>query len=247
MAKFKLLGVGSNAKTIKGDGEEYETAILYMTPFKVAVGGKTFNSCSMAEQAGCIDACLNTAGRAGIIKKGETTNTIQAARLRKAQWFYSDREGFMLQLMQDIAKHQTSCEKRGIQAVVRLNGTTDIRWELVKVQGYTIFELFPRVQFYDYTKIANRNTSHIENYHLTWSYSGASERYAAMMQTAVEKGMNVATVFRKAYNEKAWMGLPVVDGDKDDLRIKDPKGGHIVALYAKGKAKKDQSGFVVDA
>ena len=247
MAKFKLLGVGSNAKTIKGDGEEYETAILYMTPFKVAVGGKTFNSCSMAEQAGCIDACLNTAGRAGIIKKGETTNTIQAARLRKAQWFYSDREGFMLQLMQDIAKHQTSCEKRGIQAVVRLNGTTDIRWELVKVQGYTIFELFPRVQFYDYTKIANRNTSHIENYHLTWSYSGASEKYAAMMQTAVDKGMNVATVFRKAYNEKSWMGLPVVDGDKDDLRIKDPKGGHIVALYAKGKAKKDTSGFVVDA
>ena len=247
MSKFKLLGVGSNAKTIKGDGEEYETAILYMTPFKVAVGGKTFNSCSMAEQAGCIDACLNTAGRAGIIKKGETTNTIQAARLRKAQWFYSDRESFMLQLMQDIAKHQTSCEKRGIQAVVRLNGTTDIRWELIKVQGYTIFELFPRVQFYDYTKIANRNTSHIENYHLTWSYSGASERYAAMMQTAVEKGMNVATVFRKAYNEKAWMGLPVVDGDKDDLRIKDPKGGHIVALYAKGKAKKDTSGFVVDA
>lgn len=247
MAKFKLLGVGSNAKTIKGDGEEYETAILYMTPYKVAVGGKTYNSCSMAEQASCIEGCLNTAGRAGIIKKGETTNTIQAARLRKAHWFYSDREGFMLQLMQDIAKHQTSCEKRGIQAVVRLNGTTDIRWELIKVQGYTIFELFPRVQFYDYTKIANRNTSHIENYHLTWSYSGASERYAAMMQTAVDKGMNVATVFRKAYNEKAWMGLPVVDGDKDDLRIKDPKGGHIVALYAKGKAKKDTSGFVVDA
>lgn len=247
MAKFKLLGVGSNAKTIKGDGEEYETAILYMTPYKVAVGGKTYNSCSMAEQASCIDGCLNTAGRAGIIKKGETTNTIQAARLRKAQWFYSDREGFMLQLMQDIAKHQTSCEKRGIQAVVRLNGTTDIRWELVKVQGYTIFELFPRVAFYDYTKIANRNTSHIENYHLTWSYSGASERYAAMMQTAIDKGMNVATVFRKVFNAKTWKGLPVVDGDKDDLRIKDPKGGHIVALYAKGKAKKDTSGFVVDA
>lgn len=248
MSKFKLIGVGTNAKTIKGDGEEYETAILYMTPWKVSVGGKSFNSCSMAKQAGCIDACLNTAGRAGIIKKGETTNTIQAARLRKAQWFYSDRTGFMAQLMQDIAKHEKSCQKRGIQAVVRLNGTTDIRWELIKLCGSTIFELFPDVQFYDYTKIANRNTSHIPNYHLTWSYSNASPKYAAMMQIALDRGMNVATVFRKAFDyAKTWQGLPVVDGDKDDLRINDPKGGHIVALYAKGKAKKDTSGFVVDA
>ena len=247
MSKFKLIGVGTNAKTIKGDGEEYETAILYMAPYKVTVKGKLFNSCAMASEAGCIDACLNTAGRAGIIKTGETTNAIQAARLRKAQWFYSDRDGFMRQLMQDIAKHQTSCEKRGIQPVVRLNGTTDIRWELIKLDGYTIFELFPRVQFYDYTKIANRNTSHIENYHLTWSYSGAKASYAAMMQTALDRGMNIATVFRKAFDGVTWKGLPVVDGDKDDLRIKDPKGGHIVALYAKGKAKKDTSGFVVDA
>jgi hypothetical protein len=103
------------------------------------------------------------------------------------------------------------------------------------------------VQFYDYTKIANRNTDHIPNYHLTWSYSNASPKYAAMMQTALDRGMNVATVFRKAFDyANTWMGLPVVNGDADDLRILDPKGGHIVALYAKGKAKKDTSGFVVD-
>ena len=248
MSNYKLLGVGNNAKTIKGDGSEYLTGILYMKPWKISVGNKTFNSCSMAEQAGCIEGCLNTAGRAGIIKKGETSNTIQDARLRKAKWFYSDRDSFMIQLMQDIAKFQTYCNKRDIQPVIRLNGTTDIRWELIKVDGYTIFELFPRVQFYDYTKIANRNTSHIENYHLTWSYSGASEAYAGMMQRALDAGMNVATVFRKAFNYNyKWKGLPVVNGDADDLRILDPKGGHIVALYAKGKAKKDTSGFVVDA
>ena len=237
---YKLLGVGTNAKTVKGDGDEYLTAIVYMTPWKVSIKGKTFNSCAMAEQAGCINACLNTAGRGAM-------NSVQTARERKAQWFYSDRDGFMRQLMQDIAKFQNYCNKRGIQPVVRLNGTTDIRWELVKLDGYTIFELFPRVQFYDYTKIANRNTAHIENYHLTWSYSGASDSYAAMMKTALARGMNVATVFRKAFNAKTWQGLPVVDGDADDLRILDPKGGHIVALYAKGKAKKDTSGFVVDA
>jgi hypothetical protein len=175
-------------------------------------------------------------------------NCVQAARQRKAEWFYRDRDGFMQQLMQDIAKFQTYCVKRGIQPVVRLNGTTDIRWELIKLEGFTIFELFPRVQFYDYTKIANRNTSHIENYHLTWSYSNASPKYAAMMQTALDRGMNVATVFRKAFDyANTWKGLPVVNGDADDLRILDPKGGHIVALYAKGQAKRDTSGFVVDA
>ena len=240
MSNYKLIGVGTNAKTIKGDGDEYLTAILYMTPYKIMVDNKWYNSCSMAVLAGCIEGCLNTAGRGAM-------NCVQAARQRKAEWFYRDRDGFMLQLMQDVAKFQTYCNKRGIQPVVRLNGTTDIRWELIKIEGYTLFDLFPRVQWYDYTKIANRNTDHIDNYHLTWSYSNASPKYAAMMQTALDRGMNVATVFRKAFDyANTWMGLPVVNGDADDLRILDPKGGHIVALYAKGKAKKDTSGFVVD-
>ena len=241
MSNYKLIGVGTNAKTRKGDGSEYLTGILYMKPWKVAVKGKTFNSCSMAEQAGCIAPCLNTAGRGAM-------NSVQDARERKAQWFYSDREGFMRQLVADLYRFQAYCRKRGIQPVIRLNGTTDIRWELIKcANGSSIFEAFPLIQFYDYTKIANRKTSHLPNYHLTWSYSGANEAYAGMMQRALDAGMNVAAVFRNPLTAKTWQGLPVVDGDKDDLRILDPKGGHIVALYAKGQAKKDTSGFVVDA
>ena len=96
MSQYKLLGVGTNAKTVKGDGDEYLTAILYMTPYKVMVDNKLYNSCSMAVLAGCIDACLNTAGRGAM-------NSVQSARERKAQWFYRDRDGFMTQLMQDIA------------------------------------------------------------------------------------------------------------------------------------------------
>ena len=242
MSNYKLIGVGTNAKTKKGDGSEYLTAIIYMAPFKVVVDGKTFNSCAMAEQAECFKPCLNVAGRGAM-------HSVQAARLRKAEWFYRDRESWMRQLMVDLAKFQNYCAKRNIQPVVRLNGTTDIRFELVKLDGYTIFELFPRIEFYDYTKIANRNVEHIDNYHLTWSYSGSNAKYAAMMQTALSKGMNVATVFRKAFDySNTWQGLPVVNGDADDLRILDPKGGHIVALYAKGKAaRQDTSGFVVDA
>lgn len=237
---YKLLGVGTNAKTIKGDGSEYLTAILYMTPYKVMVDGKLFNSCSMAAIAGCIDPCLYTAGRGAF-------NNVQTARQRKAELFYRDRDSFMDQLIIDISKFEQYCNKRGIQPCVRLNGTTDIRWELIKVDGKNVFEIFPNVQYYDYTKIANRKCKDIPNYHLTWSYSNANPEYAKLLDKALEQGMNAAVVYRKEYHKPKWQGYPVIDGDKDDLRFLDPKGGHIVALYAKGKAKKDTSGFVQEA
>lgn len=241
---YKLIGVGNNAKTIKGDGSEYLTAILYMTPYKVMVDGKLFNSCSMAAIAQCIEACLYTAGRGAM-------SNVQTARQRKAEWFYRDKASFMQQLVEDIRKFEAYCVKRGIKPVVRLNGTTDIRWELIKVKhktdnfeaDLTIFQIFPNVQFYDYTKIANRKVSGIRNYHLTWSYSGANADYAAKLDTALAQGMSVAVVFRDVYTKDTWRGVPVIDGDKDDLRFTDPQS-HIVKLYAKGKAKKDTTGFV---
>ena len=244
MSNYKLIGVGTNAKTIKGDGSEYLTAILYMTPYKIMVDGKLFNSCSMAAIASCIDACLYTAGR------GKFSN-VQTARQRKAQWFYKDRQGFLAQLIIDIDKFRNYCRKRGIQPCVRLNGTTDIRWELQRYMGEkNVFEIFPDVQFYDYTKIANRKVKDIPNYHLTWSYSNANPEYAKLLDKAMEQGMNAAVVFRSNFIKVVpkcwhkWKGYPVIDGDSDDLRFLDPKGGHIVALYAKGDAKKDRSGFV---
>jgi len=235
---YKLLGVGTNAKTIKGDSDEYLTAILYMTPYKIMVDGKLFNSCSMAAIASCIDGCLNTAGRGAF-------NNVQTARQRKAEWFYRDRDSFMDQLVIDVAKFANYCRKRDIQPCIRLNGTTDIRWELILIDGKNIFEWFPSVQWYDYTKIPNRKVSHLSNYHLTWSYSAANPKYEKYFDNVISNGMSVAVVFRKPYQSKSWRGYKVVDGDKDDLRFLDPKQS-IVALYAKGKAKKDMTGFVID-
>ena len=238
MPTYKLLGVGTNAKTIKGDGSEYLTAILYMTPYKVMVDGKSFNSCSMAEQASCIEGCLYTAGRGAF-------NNVQTARQRKAEWFYRDKDSFMSQLYEDITKFSNYCFKRGIKPCVRLNGTTDIRWELIKFSdGLNVFEQFSDVQFYDYTKIPNRKADY-PNYHLTWSYSSANAKYEDLFWDVIRKGMSVAVVFRKPIDMTTWRGYKVVDGDKDDLRFLDPKQS-IVALYAKGRAKKDTSGFVVD-
>tara|TARA_R100000951_G_scaffold97740_1_gene87460 strand:- start:1 stop:606 length:606 start_codon:yes stop_codon:yes gene_type:complete len=198
----------------------------------------------MAAMASCIEGCLYTAGRGAF-------SNVQTARQRKAEWFYRDRVGFMDQLFEDITKFEAYCKKRGIQPCVRLNGTTDIRWELIPISNIVkgepkknIFELFPNVQFYDYTKISNRKVADYPNYHLTWSYSNANPEYAKLLDKIIEGGMNVAVVFRSEYKKSLWCTYPVVDGDKDDLRFLDPKGRHIVALYAKGRAKKDTSGFV---
>ena len=43
----------------------------------------------------------------------------------------------------------------------------------------------------------------------------------------------------------SWKGFPVYDGDDTDVRFLDPKGGYVIGLRAKGKAKKDKTGFVV--
>jgi hypothetical protein len=128
--------------------------------------------------------------------------------------------------------------KYNLTPVFRLNGTSDIRWETVKVDGFdNIMAMFPNVQFYDYTKIANRRDLPA-NYHLTFSLA---ESNLADAERALANGMNVAAVFRTV--PKVFLSVPVIDGDATDLRFLDPKGV-IVGLKAKGKAKKDDSGFV---
>jgi hypothetical protein len=192
----------------------------------------------MAEQAQCIDGCLNTAGRGQM-------SSVQIGRARKTQWFAQDRAGFMAQLVADLESFVSYCSKRGIQPCVRLNGTSDIRWELIPVEGHrNIMEAFPNVIWYDYTKIANRRNVPA-NYHLTWSYSAANEAYAKQHAIAKANGLNIAVVFRRKGDiPTQFLGLPTIDGDRDDMRFLDPKGV-VVALYAKGKAKQDNTGFVV--
>ena len=237
-AKYNFIGnlirAGGDAKTVKGNGSGYLTAIMYMTPYKTL--GR--NLCPMAETAGCLEGCLNTAGRGAM-------NSVQKGRARKAEWFIKDQAGFMAQLVKDCIRFVAYCDKRGIKPAIRLNGTADVRWELIKHDGLNLFEIFPEIMFYDYTKIANRPLD-IPNYKLTFSYSEASAAYEKQCEIALKRGMNIAVVFRdKESIPERFLGLPTIDGDKTDLRFLDPSQS-IVALYAKGKARKDQSGFVVD-
>jgi hypothetical protein len=241
---MNLLSVG-NPKTLKGMAQGYNTYILHLAPGSLS----GHNTCPKATE-GCLSACLNTAGRGGMFKKGENTNNIQKARIRKTQLFYNNRDEFMALLVKDITLAIKQSAKVGLIPVFRLNGTSDLSWEKypVTINGvvYTnIFNAFENVQFYDYTKVIGRKVKGITNYHLTFSM--ADGNYLDCKQ-AVNEGLNIAVVFgikkgspmpEKFFNSN----MTVFNGDESDLRFLDPKNS-IIGLYAKGKAKKDTSGFV---
>jgi hypothetical protein len=232
-----LLGFDTNAKTVKGEQLGFLTGILYLAPSDIS----GFNVCPMAKIAQCEEACLYTAGRGAF-------NSIQLARINKTQYFFNDRQNFMLNIVKDIEKGIKQANKAGLTLLIRLNGTSDIKWENVFFdydnKKTNIFDLFPNIQFYDYTKIANR-IDLPKNYDLTFSYSGVIE-YQPYVKKAIDNQMRIATVFRSIKHiPNEFLGLPVVSGDNSDIRHLDDQNT-IVALYAKGKAKKDTSGFVVD-
>ena len=231
--KQKLLGIGTSYKTIKSEKVGVLTGILYMAPYNLS--GK--NVCPNAS-AGCAAACLNTSGRGAM-------HVVQAARLKKTQRFFEDRQQFLWDLVNEIRALKRKAQARGMKAAVRLNGTSDLPYEKYKVRdtGKNIMELFPDIQFYDYTKLETRITKGQlpSNYHLTFSRAEDNDHKL----DAVLKHTSAAVVFSGEL-PATWRGYPVIDGDEHDARFLDPGPGYIVSLTAKGKAKDDKSGFVVD-
>lgn len=238
----------SNPKLMKGTARGYLSFVLHLSP----ADRSGYNVCPMAS-AGCKAACLNTAGRGGLFKAGENTNMIQEARIRKTRLFFEDRTTFMLALVKNIRKAEKRAKKLGLIPVIRLNGTSDIRWETVQIPCSkgpqdalpnfypNIMSVFPHIQFYDYTKLANRKNIPA-NYHLTFS---RSEENDSILPTIDH---NIAVVFGVKKGKplpSTYLNRPVVDGDETDLRFLDPKGV-IVGLRGKGKARKGSfDNFVV--
>lgn len=229
---FKLLST-ANPKIQKGTKMGYLSFILHLSPADLS--GREV---CPKRTAGCTAACLNTAGRGGMFRRGENTNMIQQARIRKTRYFFEARDYFMMDLYEDIKKAIRYAERQGLTPVFRLNGTSDLSWEKYTINEHNIFELFPNVQFYDYTKVLGRKVSKYKNYHLTFSAADGNDADVGM---AMAQGMNVAMVFDRL--PETYMGRPVFNADDTDLRFLDPRGV-ILGLKAKGRAKKDTSGFV---
>lgn len=245
MPRYRVLtAAASNPKTAKlAELKQVLSAVLHLAPGDLS----GYEVCPW-RSGGCTMACLNTAGRGGLFKAGETTNTIQEARKRRTRRFFEEREAFLADIVADITKLVKEAAKLGWAPAIRLNGTSDLEWETVPVTvGGVDYEnlmvAFPTVTFYDYTKVGTRlGRSLPNNYVLTFSLSESNDKYAIR---ALDAGLNVAVVldYGKAL-PSTWAGRPVIDGDEHDFRFLDRRGGYIVALKAKGKAKRDTSGFV---
>ena len=225
----KLLNIDNNAKTVKGQKKGYKTAILYLAPSTQS----GFNVCPMASE-GCKKACLYTAGHGAF-------NNVQQGRINKTRWYIQERESFMTQLRKEISNHIKNCSNKGFIPCIRLNGTSDISFE-----NTGIFDEFPNVQFYDYTKIYKRalkyvNGQYPSNYHLTYSLN--EDNYKEAFDILL-RGGNISAVFRNELPQ-TYKGYKVINADETDLRFTDDNNV-ICGLMAKGKAKKDYSGFVLD-
>jgi hypothetical protein len=218
----------SNAKTALSRG--VESAILHLAP--ASLSGR--NVCPMSS-AGCRSACLNTSGRG-------TMSVVQSARVRKTKLLFENKKEFWKLLIADLSRLEKRANKKRIPAVARLNGTSDLPWERMRdpESEKTVFELFPEIQFYDYTAVPGRS-DFPSNYHLTFSLKENNKQVA---QDELRRGMNVAVVFDSEDYPPRFLGFPVINGSASDLRYLDPRGGHVVGLCAKGRAKLDRTGFV---
>ena len=195
----------------------------------------------------------------------EGMNTTRASRVLKAQMFMRYRNAYMNMMAHAIEAVLRKAQREELTPCIRLNGSTDVAYERIRFTpdaalratlrpgGATLLELFPHVQFVDYTKNPGRMTSPTRpaNLHLTFSRSEENEGECLAL---LERGHNVAVVFAHGLPVvRKWKGsgaqregFPVIDGDRHDLRHLDPQGGYVIGLTPKGtKAKQDMSGFVL--
>ena len=225
-----LLNIDNNAKTVKGQKYGFMTAILYLAPSNQS----GFNVCPQASK-GCKRACLYSAGNGSY-------PSVKLGRINKTLWYMQERESFLNQLRKEINLFIKKAKSKGLVPCIRLNGTSDISWE-----NTGLIDEFKSIQWYDYTKVYKRalkfvNGSLPKNYHITYSLNEDNKKQAFDI---LKRGGNISVVFRKSLPTQ-FNGYKVVNADTNDLRFLDPLNS-IAGLVAKGKAKNDFSGFVLDA
>lgn len=220
---MKLLDTnGANTKIAKTNKEQsIRYAGLSLMPTK--------SLCPNSDKAGCFDGCLKSAGRGAF-------NNVASARTNKTEWLLSDSKAFKTQLAKELSNFERLCVKTGVKPVVRLNTISDVNWRDIKSQ-------FKNITFVDYTKIASRITKALDNEKYIFSYSNKPE-YQQEVNRALKTSAPIAVVFRGGL-PKSFLGRKVIDGDISDWDNANA-GKVIIGLRAKGKAKSDASGFVVD-
>ncbi len=238
--------INASAKMMKNKKVNHQyTYAIYLAPAMES----GYNVCSHSTPE-CRLGCLATSGRAGMELMAGKCKT-KNARIKKTRLFYEESEFFMAWLMAEIKMYQRKAAKDGYYFSVRLNATSDIDWQNVLINGKNIFEIFPDVAFYDYTKNPRKFFKKPANYHLTFSYTG---RNWNVCEELLSMGYNIAMVFNAKHESELpvmYKEYHVINGDLTDYRIADGKG-IIVGLkwkrIANREVEKDilQSCFVMN-
>ena len=221
------------AKTIKEVGVSYLGAVAQSAKLRHSLYHKVstygiylasanlsgFNVCPNSEY--CKDNCLNGSGHNRLdrlSKKG----SIDRSRIIKTRLFFANREVFMRIMIHEIEKERKKAEKNGTFFSIRLNCTSDINPIAFTLEGKNILEIFPDVQFYDYTKVPSRIAvaEKYSNYDITWSIDG-SEKNREIGLEFLKNGGRVAVVYGENDMPKTWYGYECCNGDETDYRPSD--------------------------
>lgn len=227
-----LLSKGdTNSKTAKNSLKTY---ILYLAPYNQ--NSKGINICPKASK-GCAAACLFTAGR------GRFDN-VKNARINRTEYFLADKERFCLQLASELVKINNAAKKSSDLVAIRLNGTSDLDF-IYLLKKYANLDPFSLKQlvYYDYTKILGKVKKYMDETRYILTFSRAEDNHSEALE-ALQLGANISAVFNGELPSK-FCGAPVIDGDKSDIVMLYNRGA-VLGLRAKGTAKKDNSGFVID-
>jgi hypothetical protein len=229
-AGFNYLGgLKKSAKMMKSYIHNTATYCVYLAPANMAgrtKKGTRINVCPKSQH--CKELCLNSAGhnKADILSNGKENikhSLINISRIKKTKLFYNDRDLYMDILIHEINRDRSYAERHGMEFSVRLNGTSDLSPEIMKKDGKNILEIFPDVQFYDYTKVYNRTKlmKFYPNYDITFSYDGYNWDQCEQF---LNDGGKVAVVFDSETMPKTYKGYKVIDANGYDMRYLDPKG-----------------------
>lgn len=215
------------------------TYCIYLAPSNMAFGG---NKTICPNDKHCKEFCLNGSGhnKADILSHGIKDSIINKSRIKKTKAFFQDKETFMFCVIHEIRYYQKYAEEHNMDFAIRLNGTSDLNPKIFTYQNKNLLELFPNVQFYDYTKVPYREklTKEYDNYDLTFSFDGYNWEKCEEM---LKNNIRVAIIFHGNKLPKLYKNYKVIDGNTTDIRFKDEKNV-IVGLHYHTTANDYKSG-----
>ena len=221
------------AKTIKEVGVSYLGAVAQSAKLRHSLYHKVstygiylasadlsgFNVCPNSEY--CKDNCLNGSGH-NMVDRLSKKGSIDRSRTIKTRLLFANKEVFMRIMIHEIEKERKKAENNGTFFSIRLNCTSDINPIAFTLGGNNILEIFPDIQFYDYTKVLNRIAlaKKYSNYDITWSIDG-SEKNREIGLELLKNGGRVAVVYGENDMPKTWYGYECCNGDETDYRPSD--------------------------